>query len=69
LKTNGRKLAKYWLDLEDEEEEAKEDQEGGGEYREVTWNECGSEQTDNCTFNHGKGNENQQLGGRIYLCT
>jgi len=66
LKTNERELAKYWLELEDEEEE---DEEGGEEYREVTWNECGTEQTDNCTFHHGKGNENQQLAGRIYLCT
>jgi hypothetical protein len=29
LKTNGRKLAKYWLDLEDEEEEAEEEDEKG----------------------------------------
>jgi hypothetical protein len=57
LKTNGRKSAKYWLDLEQKEE-------GGEEYREVTWSESGTE-TYNCTFHHGKGNENQQLGAEI----
>jgi len=55
LKTNGRKVVKYWLDLDEEEEEK-----GSEEYREVTWKEGGTE-TDNCTFHHGKGNENQQL--------
>jgi hypothetical protein len=59
LKTNGRKLATYWLDFEEEEEER------GEEYREVTRREGGIE-TDNCTFHHGKGNE---IWGRIYLCT
>ena len=59
LKTNGRKLAKYWLDLEEEEK-------GGEEYREVTRKEGGTE-TDNCTFHHGKWNENQQLGAE-FIC-
>lgn len=42
---------------------------GGGrgeEYRQVTWNEGGTE-TDNCTFHHGKGNEDQQLGAE-FIC-
>jgi hypothetical protein len=38
------------------EREAKE--EVGEGYRDVTWNEGGTE-TDNCTFHHRKGNENQ----------
>jgi hypothetical protein len=45
LKTNGRKLAKYLLDLRGGGEEGK-----GEERREVTWNEGGTEQADNCTF-------------------
>jgi len=65
LETNGRKVAKYWLDLNEEEEE---EEEGGEDYREVTWNEGGTE-TNNCTFHHGKGNDNQQLRADLLLRT
>jgi hypothetical protein len=45
---------------------------GGGrgeEYIKVTWNEGGTEQTDNYTFHHGQGNVKSATRGRIYLCT
>jgi hypothetical protein len=65
LKTNGRKLAKYWLDLVEEEEE----EEGGEECREVTWNEGGTEQTDNCTFHQEKGKKISNLRQNVSVHT